>query len=349
MAESGSELAHRLHQRLIAAGRVECRADVLVRHWAAAAPELVATIDQTSALREAIDALAIAGALTVPKGRDSWDNSFRPPLPRFVLVKGVSQARREQTWRTQPWREELGWVASLRTVSDGNLAQLMAINDWLVATKGGHVPEVPQRIRSAEVLGDEKALDGLSKTSLFGDGRLSWGLLAAMPVEPPLALRRVGSGGAVLVVENADPYWLACQALRDRGGPVGLVAWGQGKAGMRSLPTLALEPEVTGPVWYWGDVDPSGLDIPAAASPAVAAVGLGPLLPAKALYGAMADHLDRAGPTPGIEKWGAKDRSAWLGPVLWARFAVAVETAQRVAQEVVGPEQVTEAVQQLRA
>jgi hypothetical protein len=343
----GEERAERLLARLVSAGRTMCRSEALLGHWAAAAPELVGAIDQTVALREAIDVLALAGGLTVPKGRGSWDVSFRPALPRFVLVRGVGQARREQTWRTHPWRDELGWVASQRTVTDRNLAHLMAINDWLVVTRGGQVPEVPQRIRSAEVLGDEKALDQLSTTTLFGEGRLSWKLLSAVPIAPPLAVRRVGAGGAVLVVENSDPYWLACEALRDHAGPVGLVAWGQGRATLHSLPTLALEPEVTGPVWYWGDIDPAGLDIPAAASPAVAAAGLGPLLPAEPLYEAMADHLDRAGPTPGFEKWGGKDRSAWLGQCLWERFSAAVDTGQRVAQEVVGPDQVMDAVQRL--
>lgn len=238
-------------------------------------------------------------------------------------------------------------ASSLRTITDRNLAHLMAINDWLVASKGGHVPVVPQRIRSAEVLGDEKALDDLAKTALFGPGRLSWGLLAAVQVEQPLAMRRVGAGGAVLVVENSDPYWLAVEALRGRGGPVGLIAWGQGRAGVRSIATLAHEPEVTGPVWYWGDFDPTGLDIPVAASPAVVAAGLGPIRPAEALYEAMADHVDRAGPTPGREAWGMKDRSGWLGPHLWSRFLRVVETGHRVAQEVVGPEQVAGAVQRL--
>lgn len=347
MTALGEERAQRLQLRLVTAGRVLCRSDALVAHWAAAAPELVGSIDQTVALREAIDALALAGSVTVPKGRDSWDGSFRPGLPRFVLVANVGQVPREQTWRTHPWREEMGWASSLRTITDHNLAHLMAVNDWLVATKGGHVPVVPQRIRSAEVLGDEKALDALARTALFGPGRLSWALLAAVPVEQPLAIRRVGGGGAVLVVENSDPYWLAVDALRCRGGPVGLVAWGQGRAGVRSIATLAQEPDVTGPVWYWGDFDPTGLDIPVAASPAVEAAGLGPIRPAEPLYEAMADHVDRAGPTPGRETWGTKERSAWLGLRLWSRFFTVVETGQRVAQEVVGPEQVAGAVQQL--
>lgn len=104
---------------------------------------------------------------------------------------------------------------------------------------------------------------------------------------------------------------------------------------------------MTGPVWYWGDFDPSGLDIPAGASPAVEAAGLGPLLPAASLYEAMADHADRAGPTAGRERWGSKDRSGWLGPRLWARFAAVVASGHRVAQEVIGPEVVSSASQRL--
>lgn len=345
--EPGQERARRLHERLVTAGRTICRSEALLGHWAAAAPELVSTIDQTVALREAVDWLAGTGALTVPKGRHSWDESFKPALPLFVIVFGVRPSRRDQSWRNHAWRPELGWAASLPTINDLHLSHLVAINDWLAATKGGRVPVVPVRIRSAEVLGDEKALDGLAKTKLFGTGRVTWEMLAAVRIEPPLALRRVGPGGAVLVVENADPYWLAIEALTGHAGPVGMVAWGAGRGGGRSLPTLALEPGVTGPIWYWGDFDPTGLDIPAASSPAVAAAGLGPLRPAEPLYEAMADHADRVGPTAGREVWGARNRSAWLGPLLWARFAHVVESGGRVAQEVLGPEQVTAAAQLL--
>ncbi len=343
----GEERARRLHQLLVEAGSAFCRSEALFRLWAAAAPELVGVIDQTVALREAIDLLDAEGALTVPRGRAHWDSAFKPALPKFVLVAGVGRARREQVWRDQAWRAGLGWVASLRTVSDRNLAALLAINEWLAATKGGKVPIVPQRIRSAEVLGDEKALDSLSDTALFGEGRLSWELLAAVPVEAPLALRRVGPGGAVLVVENSDPYWLAVEALRGCAGPVGLVAWGLGRGGGPSLPTLSLEPEVTGPVWYWGDFDPVGLDIPTGASPAVEASGLGPLLPAEALYEAMADHAERSGGTECSSAWAGRDRSWWLGPSLWTRFSGVVSNGRRVAQEVLGPEQVVTAAQRL--
>lgn len=223
MTGPGQELAHRLQSKLLEDGRALCRSEALFRHWAAAVPELVGTIDHLTTLREAIDTLAAAGTLTVPRGRASWDGSFRPALPRFVLVAGVTRARRERVWRETAWREEMGWAADLRTITDANLAHLMAINEWLVATRGGKVQVVPHRVRSAEVLGDEKALDAVSKTSLFGPGRLSWGLLAAVQLEPPLAVRRVGTAGGVLVVENADPFWMAVEALDGRAGPIGLV------------------------------------------------------------------------------------------------------------------------------
>lgn len=344
----GHERARRLKERLVAAGRAVCRSDALLTNWSEAAPELVGAADQLVALREAIDVLAGGGDLAVPKGRASWDTSFTPALPRFVVVAGMS-ARRMSPWRDQAWRNELGWVASLRSLGDRQLAHLTAINDWLAATKGGRVAPVPRRVRSAEILGDEKALDDLSRSALFMDGRLSWDLLAAVPVEPPLALRRVGPGGAVLVVENSDPYWLCVDALDGQEGPIGLVAWGQGRAGTRSLPTLAREPGVTGPIWYWGDFDPVGLDIPIAASAGVEVAGLGPLLPAAPFYEAMAEHAERSGGTECRMPWPARDRSAWLGADLWTEFAAVVACGRRVAQEVLGPDQVRAAAGRLGA
>ncbi|MGQ0744192.1 MAG: hypothetical protein ACT4OS_07645 [Acidimicrobiales bacterium] len=338
----GYERARRLHQRLVDAGRAVCRFEPLLAHWVAAAPELIGAGDQMVSLRQAIEALVEEGRLTVPKGRLSWDSSFTPALPRFVVVAQMSR-RRLNPWREMVWRHELGWVASLQTMSDRQLIHLTAINDWLVSTRGGRVAAVPQRIRSAEIFGDEKVLDELARSALFVDGRLSWALLAAAPVEPPLALRRVGPGGAVLVVENSDPFWLCVEALIGQQGPIGLVAWGQGRAGMRSLPTLARDPGVSGPVWYWGDFDPAGLAIPVDTSDAVAATGLGPLVAAVPFYSAMADHAERSGGTECRTPWGSRDYSAWLGAPLWARFAAVIEGNLRVAQEVLGPELVVSA------
>lgn len=106
------------------------------------------------------------------------------------------------------------------------------------------MPVVPRRIRSAEIFGDEKTLDGMSTTTLFGAARLTWDLLAVIEIEPPLAIRHVGSEAGVLVIENADPFWLAVQALQGTAGLVSVVAWGAGRSGERSLPSLAREPGV---------------------------------------------------------------------------------------------------------
>ncbi|MGH9280923.1 MAG: hypothetical protein ACRD12_22890, partial [Acidimicrobiales bacterium] len=107
----GYERAGHLKERLVAGGRAVCRSEALLTSWSEAAPELIGAADQMVALREAIDVLANASELAVPKGRASWDTSFTPALPRFVVVAGMSQ-RRLSPWRDQAWRHELGWVAS---------------------------------------------------------------------------------------------------------------------------------------------------------------------------------------------------------------------------------------------
>ena len=98
-------------------------------------------------------------------------------------------------------------------------------------------------------------------------------------------------------------------------------------------------------MWYWGDVDPIGLVIPASASAQIQAADLGPLRLAQPLYDAMADHIDRVGPTEGRDRRGP----GWLGARLWERFAPVVGVGGRVAQEVLGPDQVSQAMEDLAA
>jgi hypothetical protein len=65
--------------------------------------------------------------------------------------------------------------------------------------------DVPMRERSLEIFGDEKALDRLVTSVLFGPGRLSLTQLRAYRSRPPLPAMRVGEGPVLLVVENSRP------------------------------------------------------------------------------------------------------------------------------------------------
>jgi hypothetical protein len=200
---------------------------------------------------------------------------------------------------------------------------------------GGKVPVVPVRYRSVEVFGDEKCLEGMARTNLFGPGRLSLQMLASLRMPAPLPAVAIGPGPDIFVVENSDTYWAAVDVLgqRDRH-PNGAVAWGCGKAFPSQITALGVDVAGRGPVagrvWYWGDLDPAGLLIAAEAASAATAAAMPPILPATGLWAAMAG---RPVQEAGSVDWSATPGRDWLGPDLWGRLAHVRDASGRVAQE----------------
>jgi hypothetical protein len=308
--------------------------DTLLVLWAEAVPRLVGEPDSMPTLVATLTGLAEQGTIDLPAG--SWDRSHTPAAPRFVTVAAARRIPGEKPWLRFPWCAELGWASSLKALNPKQFGQLMVVNDWLAATAGKPVAVVPHRFRSAELFGNEKALDTLAKTAMFAEGRLSYELLRCTRYAPPLPAAVVGPGPDVLVVENSDPYWVAIEALRTLAShPIGAVVWGCGSSFPSQVASLATDVAgrgpVTGTIWYWGDLDPRGVAIAASAAAEAAANGLGPLLPAESLWGAFAS-CDVS--QPGQHLWSDTGRS-WLGEQLWLELEGVRDGAGRVPQEAV--------------
>lgn len=327
----------RLGRALVDLGRVRVRSAQILACWEGCVPELRGEASQHRLLAEALESLAGEGTIVLPK-KGSWDRSFRPPLPNFVTVPAARAGVPAAAWRRFPWRAELGWVASMAALNARQFEALVALNDWLGAG-GANASVVPGRIRSAEVFGHEKALDDLAASALWRPGRLSWALLRAERLAPPIVVRRVGPGPELLVVENADPFWLCAEVLAGAGGPIGRVAWGSGNAFCSTAPALAAEPERPERLWYWGDADPEGVRIPAAGAAQVGAVGLPPLRPHAGLWLA---YRGCAVHEAGMHRWDGV-ALGWLGS---AGEAVdgAARLGGRVAQEAVGRDRLAAAL-----
>jgi hypothetical protein len=200
------------------------------------------------------------------------------------------------------------------------------------------------RYRSAQVFGDEKRLEAMSRTALFGPDRLSMKLLACTRIPPPLAAAEVGTGPDLLVVENSDPYWMAIEALRtDTRHSIGLVAWGAGKSFPSQIPALKVDVAGHGPiqgtVWYWGDLDPDGLAIAVEAANVATATGGPWIRPAALLWAAMADSPVQSA---GSVDWPPTVGQQWLGTELYKRLEAVRRERGRVAQESVSPSVIAE-------
>lgn len=319
-------------ETLTALGRIRVPLREVWELWRAAAPRLVGDPAQASMLAAALDTLVGRDVIELPVG--AWDNSTTPPLPRSITVPSARRAPRSRSWDRFPWCPELGWAASLPSLTDARFEDLIAINDWVIRSRGREEPVLPMRYRSVQLFGDEKHLERLARTTLFGPGRLSFDDLACVRIPPPLAAAVIAPGPDILVLENSDTYWTAIDVLRACSGhPVGVVAWGAGRAFPSQVPALKVDVagrgQAEGVIWYWGDLDPDGLVI---ASEAAVAGELNELRvrPADALWEAMAE---RPVQDPGTVDWTAAPGEEWLGSPLWHRLGHIRSVGGRVAQE----------------
>jgi hypothetical protein len=223
-------------------------------------------------------------------------------------------------------------------LTSGQAETLRKVNVWLRDARP--TAFVPLRERSLEIFGDEKQLERLLGTSLFEPGRLSLDLLSARRTRPPLPARRLGTGPAMLVVENSDTFDTLTRLLADRPGRIGWVAWGAGKAFEAAVVSVADLPEVS-QILYYGDLDAPGLRIPAAAAETATSEGLPTIRPAVELYRTLLVH---GKPQPGselVDQQRAAVLASWLPADLQAPVIALLTSGQRIAQEATGLELLT--------
>jgi hypothetical protein len=229
----------------------------------------------------------------------------------------------------------LNSARQLEPLGSDELTTLGAVHAWLVERAGQTGLVVPHRERSLEVFGDEKRLDHLVKTRLFGEGPLSLELLDCVWVPVQIPWRRVGHGNDVLVVENSATYHSLCVALATTHTEVGVVAYGNGNTFAKSLPGLA-DPSIglIRHILYFGDFDATGLDIPRRCAAEAFAAGLPTPTPALWLYELLFEHGRPEIVTP-VESVRAKELSEWLSP-LSDQAERLLLSGVRLAQEAVG-------------
>jgi Wadjet protein JetD, C-terminal len=301
-----------------------------------------AAVDRTGAVSvgwrsrgaAAIGELADAGIVEVPRTR--WDTTAEPPLPAYVTRPAAPEATSTGA-EAAVWHAELGWAAELDAVGKLNDTErqfLVSVNAWLPRR-----PEtvVPQRERSLDICGDEKALDAWVLTPLFAPDRLTYERLRCRSCWPPVHQEILGPG-PWLVIENWTTYRTLADAAR-RHGWDGRLVWGAGnQVGTRLSSLAATEGAPIDGLRYFGDIDTAGFRIARMAASRAETLGLAELLPAGALYrmccdvGTIRTTANRAGDD--LRRW-TRD---WLGGTLGRVAAEIIAGGGRIVQETVGVE-----------
>jgi hypothetical protein len=286
MAEP-SRMARELSRAVAAAKPKRIAVDDLLDRAQAFEPSLLGDPDGLSRFRGALDELVADGQITFPAAgsKNGWDTRSQPPIPLWVLRTGsAGPARSRPAPRVWPHAlENAGRIAD----RDDEHRLLERIAEWL-RNNSDPVP-VPVQERSAELFGDEKALDRYARTRLFTTGALSLDLLACHEPPLPFASQHIAGAGPtrLLVLENLATYTSFLTAVRDlpaRRRPDLHLAWGHGGEFSRSVlsvPLLAPPPQE---LYYFGDLDLAGLRVAATAAATAAANGLPRLRPATACY-----------------------------------------------------------------
>ncbi|MFE9101965.1 Wadjet anti-phage system protein JetD domain-containing protein [Actinomadura geliboluensis] len=344
MATEMSRLATELCRVLTATRAARVDVDALLSRAHAVEPGLVGAPDGRSRFRGALDELVAAGRLTFPAegSRSGWDTRSRPPLP--LWVKRMEPAEPPRT-RPGPrvWPHVLEEAGRLATRHDEHrLVERVA--EWL--RENPEPTPVPVQERSAELFGDEKALDRHVKTRMFTSGALTLGLLACYQPPLPFASQYVRGIGTtrLLVLENLATYTSFLTAVRELPAdtrPDLHIAWGHGEEFTRSVLSVSLLVPAPAQVYYFGDVDRAGLRIATGAAATAAEHRVAVVRPAATCYA----HLFAGGTDwhrPDTSNSGAamdhEALSAWLPAGLRRNAEELLSERRRIPQERLGLE-----------
>ncbi|WP_460957616.1 hypothetical protein [Parasphingorhabdus pacifica] len=305
-----------------------------------------------AALAACVDILRNRGVLRAMRST----NREKVPLARGFHLTAVASAGSSEVPDMPIWHRELYDLADhWEAANPLRRARYVAVNRWLKS--GVDRTRVPIRERCLDVFATfgspechpeaEKTLDAKTTAVLFGEEERLMAVLRTYRVPPPLltetvleetggGYQRVGSGDLLLVLENSTTWHSIVKALPEpRKHRVGYVAWGLGASFIRSVQSIAERHRIT-QVRYFGDLDLSGVRIPAQAAAVAHDRGLPPVVPAPRLYDAL---LMIGRPSPSREKATIERAEPYLGWLDRAHRASAtglLAAGNRLAQEWVG-------------
>ena len=222
--------------------------------------------DVRAVLSRLLGELEQSGAICLPSksNRRAYDHSERTPLPKHI-VRSDRPGRVKQA--AVVWRPELAFASDFGSSWQ---AELLAVQEWL-RNGGTTAVSVALRERSVEIFGDEKRLDSLLGTQLFAPGRLTLNLLRCYLPSVPIYAVSVPEDGVLrpfLVVENHTTFDTLCR-WNEKNRRYSAVAFGAGAAFIAACVSLRphlAAPGCSGQLFYFGDLDPKGIWIPARAS-----------------------------------------------------------------------------------
>ena len=232
------------------------------------------------------------------------------------------------------WPPELQFAVGLE--NRVHQKTLLQIRDWLAAD-GRKANLVPLKERSASIFGDEKRLDKLLKTEVFGPGALTLDLLRCYPIYPDLVWEKENAAASgILIIENSNTYHSFCRWNRISGRYAACI-YGNGfmiHHTCKELPRVLQETNPDAKLEYFGDLDATGIRIPLHLAKLLKAK----VLPADCWYEVLVTHFEQTDKklvkaSPGT--WTDSELN-WFTGSLRLRVEQIFRAGYRLAQEFVG-------------
>ncbi|MDI5969933.1 DUF2220 family protein [Streptomyces sp. SL13] len=307
---------------------------------------------EPKALLRCLSRLKAHGCVAWP-GRDDGE---RVALPLTVKVYRQPETS-EESFPLPPLAERLSWLADRwARLPVNQQAVYTAVNEWML--NDPDPASAPQCERALEIFGKrkfvhlfpepEKAFRKFSFGPYFSDAANARELLTIRRSQPPLLTERyfgsseesgyasMGPGKILMVVENYTTCWSMAEALKNVDHDLRHLAWGIGKSFVSSVASIRSNHGVRA-IRYFGDIDVSGLAIPAGANARAAKNGLPEVEPAAELYDALfALGTALPGKEKAIEEAQAEKLAAWLPERHRERAIELMVRGERLAQEWVG-------------
>jgi hypothetical protein len=303
------------------------------------APELNTDQARRRRLRETLDELAKQGVIALPATtKASWTSLPTPPLPNWIrVVRPLAPKAERFDHKGFPWVAQLQFIPEMERLK--STVEALKIHEFL--KRNPDAPIVPIKERSWQIFGDEKRLETILDSQLFGTNRLSEEILRCRTVSLSLLYHSLTNpiSGPPLIVENESSFH-SFTRLNAQKHLYSATIYGAGQAVLKAggfLQELAQSFKCN-QFLYFGDLDRRGLGIAHDLNQAMQKVGIS-IKPAEELYHRM---LEISSPIQGVSIDAPKSHLSWLPVTLQVSVEARLRTHGRVAQEALGWERLCE-------
>lgn len=227
-------------------------------------PRLKTDRDRWDTFIELLVAAESEGLVVLPSRRGAgWNQEVAPARPQWVRLATTREPRELFDHRGFPWNPALSFLAGEKGLPAGIREAAVSIQQFF-AKDGLSRPFVPVKERSFDIFGEEKRLGALQHSEiLFGPGKLSLKQLRCYVVEPTPVTERFEQGQGIIILENEATFDSFCRLCRHKPA-YRLVVYGRGHEIQKCAAYLKREAARLGvtEIFYFGDVDRRGLEIP---------------------------------------------------------------------------------------